>query len=73
MTKGIKKPKKIFHTRKNVRGKDRHERMEKAYQEWKLGKTSSLKELADKYKIHVPDISRYITMQFELSKIKKQK
>lgn len=74
MTKKIKKTKikNGVHTRKEVSGKDRHERMEKAYRDWKLGKENSLSKLADKYHLHVPDISRYITTQFELAKLKKQ-
>lgn len=70
MAKKIKKP---IHTRREIRGQDRHERMEKAYQDWKCEKLNSLKELADKYHIHVPDLSRYITTQLELSKEKKTK
>lgn len=49
-------------------GLDRERRMQQAYLEWKTGKENSLKQLAKKYKLHIPDISRYITMQFELSK-----
>lgn len=70
MTKKIKIKKNVGHTRKQISGQDRHKRMEKAYNEWKSGKPNSLQELADKYHIHVPDISKYITMKIELLKIK---
>lgn len=59
-------------TSKAVAGTDRLKRTEKAYQEWRIGKIGSLQKLAKKYRLHVPDISKYITMQFELAKIKKE-
>lgn len=65
--------KKNIRTRKEIAGNNRHKRLEKAYEEWKTGKSNSLDELATKYQLHVPDISKYITMQFELLKLKKIK
>ena len=55
-----------------LRGKRKEKRLEKAYQEWKKGKTNSLKELSVKHGLHIPDVSAYITNQFNLSKTKKQ-
>ena len=63
--------KKNVRTRGMVKGKNQHERMEKAYQDWKCGKENSLKELADKYHLHIPDVSKYITTQMQLSKKQK--
>lgn len=60
--------KKNTRTRGIVKGKNQHQRMEKAYQDWKSGKENSLKQLADKYHLHIPDVSKYITTQMQLSK-----
>lgn len=65
----MKKKKK---TDKEISGKDRLKRTEKAYQEWRTGKVGSLQKLAKKYRLHVPDISKYITHKFELAKIQKE-
>lgn len=54
-----------------IRGKTQEERIEKAYQEWKSGENNSLKELAEKYKLHIPDVSKYITNQLKLNKKQK--
>lgn len=53
---------------KALAGKDRNERLEKAYKDYCSGKKNSLKELSQKYRLHIPDISRYITLQFEQAK-----
>ena len=63
-----KKIRKITHTRYVFRGKDKKDRLEKAYADFTSGKLVELKKLADKYHLHVTDISRYITMQFQLNK-----
>lgn len=59
---------KKWKTRRAVSGKDRLERLEKAYTDYCSGKKNSLKELAYKYRLHIPDISKYITFKFEQSK-----
>jgi len=58
---------------KKVIGKDRIERLEKAYSDYCSGKKNSLKELAKKYKLHIPDISKFITFKFEQLKENKLK
>ena len=63
--------KKIVRKKIVLRGKRKEKRLEKAYQEWKKGKTGSLKELSAKHGLHIPDISTYITKQFKLSNQKK--
>ena len=63
--------KKIVSKKIVLRGKRKEKKLEKAYQEWKKGKTGSLKELSLKHGLHIPDVSTYITKQFELSKTKK--
>lgn len=44
------------------------QRLENAYQEWKLGKSKSDKELAKKYNVHPQNLSRYITFRIETNK-----
>ena len=55
-------------TPKGIIGKKKQERLESAYQEWKLGKSQSDKEIADKYNLHPKDLSRYITFKIETNK-----
>lgn len=66
--------KKIVHTRKEIRGKDRQIRFESAYSDWmgamKKGKTYTLQQLADKHNLHLNDLSRYITMKLEMARTK---
>lgn len=69
MPKKIKK--KIIHTRKEIKGKDRKKRLEEAYSEWKLGTNYTLQQLADKYHVHLFDVSQYITMKLQIERNKK--
>ena len=62
--------KKSYRTSGIVKGKTKEQRLEKAYQEWKTGKQNSLKTLSDKYHIHIPIISKYITEKMNISKNK---
>lgn len=55
-------------TPRGISGKKKQERLENAYQEWRLGKSKSDKELAEKYNIHPQDLSRYITSKIEINK-----
>lgn len=55
-------------TPKGIIGKEKQEKLEKAYQEWRLGKSKSDKELAKKYNLHPQDLSRYITFKIETNK-----
>lgn len=63
--------KKNLRTRGVVKGKNQQERMESAYNEWKSGKENSLQILADKYHLHIPDVSKYISSQIQLGKKQK--
>jgi len=72
MTKKETKYKSIG-TRKKVGGKDRHKRMEDAYFDWKGGIKKgkggyTLKDIAKKHKLHISDISNYITEQMKNKK-----
>ena len=46
---------------------NRPERLEQAYQEWKLT-GGTLKELSDKYKLFPADLSAYISTKLQLHK-----
>ena len=63
-----RKKKIVLPTRGVVRGKKHDERLKRAYQDWKSGKENSLKELSEKHHLHQGDISKYITLQINLSK-----